>query len=86
MAYFKAYATTQYVGTDVHYRIEADNEEEALKFFHDTAVAHIDSYGFDEDSDEEDGEEGEGFEKEYNYNVVEVTKEEYDKLQYEILQ
>lgn len=73
MKYFKGMASASFVGTDIEWKIKAESEEEALNLSSDFAIQHIDSF---EDEDDED----DNIEKEYDYGVTEITKEEYQDL------
>lgn len=74
--FYKCRASTQMVGTEETWKIEAKDEEGALFLFADTAMEYIDSWEHEE----------EGVEPEYDYTVHEITEEEYRELEVDIIE
>lgn len=75
MKKFKCVAKATAQGTEAYWKVEAEDETDALVIFEDTAVQHIESFDNSEEIEEESG-----FEYEYNYFVTEITDKEYEEL------
>lgn len=80
MKYFKCVAKATIQGTEKIWKIKAEDDKEALFLFADTAMEHIEQFDNPELIQEETG-----CEYEYNYFVEEITEEEFNNLNIELL-
>lgn len=80
MKYFKGIASANSVGTENIWKFMAIDEQDALNFFTDTAISYIESY-----DDPITFEKENGIEYEYDYHVEEISFQEYEQLEVEIL-
>lgn len=76
MAKFKCVAKATAQGTQGVWRVEANDEKEAMFLFTDKAIDHIESFDNPDVIAEETG-----CEYEYNYFVQQISDEEYEELE-----
>jgi hypothetical protein len=76
MKKFECVAVPTKVGTVGYWKVEAENQKEAMSLFQDKAIEHIESF-----DDVAEIEEESGFEYEYNYFVQEISDDDYEKLE-----
>lgn len=80
MKYFIGKASPSFVGAERTWKFIAENKEKTNEFFQHTAIEHIESH-----EDVSKYEEENDVEYEYKYHIEEISKEEFDKLEYELL-
>jgi len=81
MRYWIGKASPSFVGAEEEWKFKAENEEDAMDFFRDTGVQHIEGYESPSQWEEEND-----IEYEYNIHVEEISEKEYNESDIQVLE